>query len=184
MEDKQIIELYFERNERAIEETDLRYGKLCTQIARNLLQNSEDTEECVNDTYWNTWNSIPPTRPDHFKSFLCKITRNLALKRLDYNNASKRRPELCASLSELEEILPDEKIRPEITDEEIGKKISDFLRREKPDSRNVFLRKYWYFDSIQEIAQRYGYTESKIKTMLHRTRERLKKYLIKEGVEL
>ncbi len=184
MEDVEIIELYFARDEQAIKETGTKYGRLCGQIARNLLQNPQDTEECVNDTYWNTWNSIPPTRPSHLKSFLCKITRNLALKRLDYNNAAKRNPELCASLSELENLLPDETIRPEISDEEIGKKISDFLRNEKQESRNVFLRKYWYFDSVQQIAQRYGYSEGKIKTMLHRTRERLKDYLIKEGVQL
>lgn len=184
MEDRQIIELYFERDEQAIRETDGKYGRLCRSIAQKLLESREDCEECINDTYWSVWKRVPPTRPENFKAFLCKITRNLSLKRFDYNRAAKRNSELCTSLSELEAVLPDERIREDVQEEEIGKAISDFLRAEPEKSRMVFLRRYWFFDSIAEIAERYSFSESKVKSMLFRTRNRLREYLEKEGIEL
>ena len=184
MEDFEIIDLYFARNEHAIKETDRKYGKLCFSIAHNLLYSREDSEECVNDTYLSVWNAIPPNKPGHFMAFLCKITRNLSLKRLDYNLAKKRNPDLLVSLEELETVLPDNRVNPAMEDREIGEAISRFLRTETPQSRNVFLRKYWFFDSIQTICERYGFSESKVKSMLRRTRKRLKLYLKKEGIEL
>lgn len=184
MDDLQIIELYFVRDEQAIKETDIKYGKLCFRVANNILFNSEDSEECVNDTYWNAWNKIPPTRPKNFMAFICKITRNLSLKKLELVTAKKRTSTAVISLSELEEVLPDNRIVSGVEDEEIGRLISAFLRQEKAEVRNVFLRKYWFFDSISEIAARYSFSENKVKSMLFHSRSRLREYLMKGGIEI
>ncbi len=184
MDDLDIIELYFARNEQAIKETEEKYGKLCHNIAYNILHNHEDSEECVNDTYIGVWNAIPPEKPNNFKSFVCRIARNLALKRLESQSRQKRSAEVLLSLDQLTEVLSDENITEGISDAEIGQLISRFLRSEKENARNVFIRKYYFFDSVYEIAKRYSFTESKIKNMLLRTRKKLKEYLIKEGVEL
>ncbi len=184
MNDLDIIELYFARNEQAIKETDEKYGKLCHDIAYNILNNNEDSEECVNDTYIGVWNAIPPARPNNFQAFVCKITRNLSLKRLESLSRQKRSQATLVSLDELAEILSDESIGDGVSDEDIGKLISRFLRNEKEEIRNVFIRKYYFFDSIGDIASRYSFTESKVKNMLHHTRTKLKDYLIKEGIEL
>ncbi len=184
MDDIKIIELYFERNEQAITETDAKYGKLCKKIAYNILNNLEDSEECVNDTYAGVWNAIPPTRPNNFMSFVCKIARNLSLKRLEFMKRDKRSAGVLLSLEELAEVLPDERFAWDVTDEDIGELISRFLRSQKEDVRNVFVRKYFFFDSIKEIAERYSFTESKVKNMLFYTRNKLKDYLIEEGVEI
>lgn len=184
MDDLQIIELYFDRNEKAIKETEVKYGKLCFSIANNILNNEADTEECVNDTYLSVWNTIPPQRPNNFMAFICKITRNISLKRIEFNNAVKRSAHTIISLSELEEVLPGTNNQPEIEDEQLGKLISDFLRSEKEDARNVFIRKYWYFDTIADIATRYSFSEGKVKSMLFHTRNRLKDYLKKEDYYL
>lgn len=184
MDDLQIIELYFARDEKAIKETDIRYGKLCFNLANNILSNNQDSEECVNDTYLNVWNAIPPTRPNHFMAFICKITRNLSLKKLEFKMALKRTPNALLSFDELESVLPDNRMNPDIENEEIGKIISAFLRSEKEDARNVFIRKYVHFDSISEIATRYSFTESKVKNLLYHSRNRLRKCLRKEGIEV
>lgn len=184
MDDLRIIELYFERDEQAIKETDAKYGKLCHSIAYNILHNQEDSKECVNDTYVGVWNAIPPTRPNNFMSFICKIARNLSLKRLEFMKREKRSADVLLSLDELSAVLPDERYAPGVNDEDVGRLISKFLRSQKEDVRNVFIRKYYYFDSIGEIAKRYSFTESKVKNMLFHTRNKLKDYLIKEGVEL
>ena len=184
MDDQKIVELYFFRSEQAIKETDIKYGKLCRRIAYNILRNDEDAEECVDDTYIGVWNTIPPKKPDNFMAFVCKIARNLALKRLESETRQKRSQATVISISELEEILPDESIAADVSNEEIGKLISNFLRKEKADIRKVFIRKYYFFDSVSEIAERYGFTESKVKNMLYHTRNKLKEYLIKEGIEI
>ena len=184
MDDLSIIRLYFARDEQAIKETDAKYGRLCYSIAYNILNNNEDSEECVNDTYIGAWNAIPPTMPRNFMAFLSGITRKLSLKRLESMARQKRSQKTIVSLDELVEVLPDERIAADFSDEDIGKAISNFLRNEKEDIRNVFIRKYYFFDSIGAIAERYGFTESKVKNMLYHTRNKLKEYLIKEGVEL
>ncbi len=184
MDDFRIIELYFKRNEQAIKETDTKYGKLCHSIAYNILNSHEDSEECVSDTYIGVWNAIPPTRPNNFMSFICKIARNLSLKRLEFLTREKRSKDMLISFEELEAVLPDERYTPDISDEDVGKAISKFLNSQKEDVRNVFVRKYYFFDSIGEIAKRYSFTESKVKNMLFYTRNKLKDYLIKEGVEI
>lgn len=183
MDDWEIIDLYFERNESAIRETEAKYGNLCMSIARNILGNEADTEECVNDTYLSVWNTIPPQRPNNFVAFISKITRNISLKRVRFDNAIKRSALTVVSLSELENVIPDNCIS-DIGDEQLGKLISDFLRMEKPDARNVFIRKYWFFDTVSEIADRYSFSESKVKSMLYHTRNRLRDYLNREGVYL
>lgn len=184
MNDLEIIELYFQRNEKAIIETDAKYGRLCHSIANNILNNEQDSEECVNDTYNSVWNAIPPTRPNSFMSFVCRITRNLSLKRLEAMSRQKRSAATVVSLDELAEVLPDESIASSVTDGDITKAISDFLRNENEAVRSVFIRKYYFFDSISDIAQRFRYTESRVKSMLFHTRNKLKKYLIKEGFEI
>ena len=184
MDDSKIIELYFARNEQAIRETASKYGKLCHSIAYNILNNHEDSEECINDTYAGVWNVIPPTRPKNLMAFVCKIARNLSLKRLEFMKREKRSSSILISLEELESVLPDERYAPDVSDEEVGKLISEFLYTQKEEVRNVFIRKYYFFDSIGEIAQRYSFTESKVKNMLFNTRKKLKDYLIKEGIEI
>lgn len=184
MDDLRIINLYFERNEQAITETSTKYGKLCHSIAYNILHNYEDSEECVNDTYIGMWNAIPPTRPNNLTAFICRITRNLSLKRLEYLKREKRSADIVLSLDELTAVLADNQYAPDVSDEDIGKLISQFLRTQKDDVRNVFIRKYYFFDSIKEIAVRYSFTESKVKNMLFSTRNKLKDYLIKEGMEI
>lgn len=184
MNDLRIIELYFERDEQAIKETDAKYGKLCHSIAYNILNNHQDCEECVNDTYVGVWNAIPPTRPHNFISFICKIVRNLSLKRLEFMKREKRSADMLVSFEELAAVLPDDRYAPNVSDEYVGKVISKFLLSQKENVRNVFIRKYYFFDSIGEIAERYSFTESKVKNMLFYTRNKLKDHLIKEGVEI
>lgn len=184
MDDIEIVELYFARDERAILETAAKYGALCRGIAYNILNNREDSEECVNDAYAGIWGAIPPTKPNNFAAFICKITRNLSLKRLEFMKRQKRSYDVQISLDELENVLPDEQIPTGIDEEDIGKLISEFLRDQKEDVRNVFIRKYYFFDSIGQIAERYSFTESKVKNMLYRARNKLKIYLIKEGVSI
>mgnify|MGYP003297994084 CR=1 FL=1 len=153
-------------------------------VSYNILNDIRDAEECVNDTYIGAWNAIPPTIPHNLTAFLCRITRNLSLKRLEAMTRQKRAQMTLVSFDELAEILPDENIAYGISDEELGKAISDFLRMEKESARNVFIRKYYFFDSVKEIAERYSFTESKVKNMLFYTRNKLRDYLIKEGVEI
>ncbi len=182
MDDIRIIELFFERNETALEETTRKYGQLCHSVAHNVLGNHADAEECTNDTYLALWNSIPPERPNSLKAFICKIARNLALKRLEYNTAAKRASNCVLSLNELDETIPDDSYAEDIADAELGEMIGTFLRSEKECARNVFIRRYYCYDSVSEIAGLYGFSESKVKSMLFHTRNRLKNYLTERGV--
>lgn len=184
MDDLAIIELYFARNEKAIEETDKKYGKLCFSVANNILFNDEDSEECVNDTYLSVWNKIPPTRPNSFMAFICQIARFVSMKKLDFNRALKRSQNITVSYSDLEDVLPSNHFSTDWEYADVGKAISEFLREEKEVSRNVFIRKYYFFDSISDIAQRYSFTESKVKNMLYHSRIKLRAFLRKEGVEV
>lgn len=184
MDDLQIIELYFQRDERAIAETQAKYGNLCFLIVYNVLNNNEDAEECVNDAYLNVWNTIPPAEPQCLKAFVCKIARNLALTRLKYNKRKKRSPDSLISLSDVEDTLISTSVDRHLFDEEAGHIIDRFLREQKPDVRNVFLRRYWFGDSIDNIADRFSFSKSKVKSMLFHTRNRLLKYLHEEGIDL
>ncbi len=184
LDDSTITELFYKRDEKAIAHAEQKYKNLCMRIAVNILTNEEDSEECVNDTLLGVWNSIPPARPDNLRAYICKIARNTALKRLRFNNAEKRSLDKAVSLSEIEDIIPDERIRPDISNEEIGKLISAFLEKQKPQSRIVFVKKYWFFESIEDIAKQFSFSESKVKNILYRMRNKLRDYLEKEGVEI
>lgn len=183
MDDWKIIELYWERKEEAIKETSLKYGGLCTHIAGNILASYEDREECMNDTYFAVWNAIPEERPDIFSAFIGRITRNLALKRYEYLSAAKRNPAAVTSLGELEECISGtESVESEIEKRHIENTINKFLWRQSEEKRTVFIRRYWYFDSIESICKYTGFTQSKVKSMLYEMRKKLKKYLESEGV--
>ncbi len=183
MEDSRIIELFFQRNEQAIRETAAKYGPYCMQISRNILNDPHDCEENVNDTYLQTWNSIPPQRPDTLKAYLAKITRNLALNRFQADHAQKRGSgEFCLSLEELGDCTPSAvSVENGVQMAELSKSISRFLRSEPPEARKVFVCRYFYSESIADISRRFSCSSSKVKSMLLRSRNRLKKHLTEEG---
>jgi|APHig6443717497_1056834.scaffolds.fasta_scaffold27409_2 RNA polymerase sigma factor (sigma-70 family) len=183
MEDQVIINLYFDRSENAIAETKTKYGRMLRGIALGILKSMSDAEECENDTYMKTWDSIPPTRPNVFLAFLSKIIRNLSLDRYDYIHAEKRGSgEILLLLDELSECIPDRNNTTEHAEEEELKEIINvFLDSLKADARNIFMRRYWFGDSVQEIAFYSGFGISKIKMSLMRSRKELKAVLEKEG---
>ncbi len=181
MDDNEIVELYWIREEKAIAETDKKYGKYCRTIAYNILQNKEDTEECVNDTYFNTWNSIPPQRPNILKSFLGKIIRNTALNIYERKKAKKRNKVMEVALEELNEcISTDDNIEHEIQYNELVQKLNNFIENLPQDKRKIFLERYWYLSPIKDISSKNKISESEVKTTLFRIRKKLKDYL-KEG---
>jgi len=181
MEDRAIVALYWKRAETAILETKKQYGRLLRSISRGILQNEEDAEECENDTYLRAWDTIPPKRPEKLSAFLAKITRNLSLDRYDAKHAEKRGGgEVPLLLDELAEVIADEAAFPADT-EDLSEVLNAFLGGLKPNARTIFLRRYWFGDSVQEISARSGFGESKIKMSLLRTRQSLQEALEKEG---
>ncbi|MDW7658799.1 MAG: RNA polymerase sigma factor [Bacillota bacterium] len=183
MEDSAIIDLYWARSEQAIRETEKKYGKLFHHIANNVLHNSADAEECVNDTYLGAWNAIPPARPRIMSAYLGRITRNLALKRYQYIHASKRNPAVTMSFDELDECLTDGRSDSvNCTDDLLADCINRFLDSLDGDSRKIFVRRYWYFDSIKEIMRRCQMSKSKVESMLFRTRHKLRAWIEEEGL--
>ena len=184
MDDKKIIELFFARDEEAIKETEKKYGKLCSYIASNILASREDSEECVNDTYLAAWNSIPPTRPSKLSAYLGRLTRNLSLNRYKSNNAARRGGgEFALSLDELDDCVADT-FSQEQDAEALGKIISEFLYTQAKETQQVFVRRYFYSDSIADICDRFGMSESRAKSMLHRTRLALRAYLAEHGINI
>ena len=185
MEDSKIIELFWERSENAISEADAKYGKYCYAIAYNILYSEPDSEECVNDTYLRAWNAIPPERPLHLRAFLGRITRNLALNRYAVLHAKKRGNGTELALEELAEVLadPDSEIDRAETDA-LREALNRFLGSLPRDTRIMFVRRYFYLLSITEIADGLGASENRVKVTLHRTREKLRSYLEKEGIVL
>lgn len=182
MEDKKIIELFFARSEQAIECVRERYGDLCRHIAANMLSDPGDVEECVSDTYLALWNAIPPARPEKLRPFVARIARNQAGNRHAYNTAIKRGRGMTVSLEELEPCLASSRdVEEELDGKELTLAIERFLLTLDADSRNVFLRRYWFYDSVEQIAAGMGATKSWVKTRLLRTRNKLRKHLIKEG---
>lgn len=183
MDDKGIIRLYFDRNERAIDETAKKYGKYCFSIANNILSNREDAEESVNDTYLDTWNSIPPHRPNSLSLFLGKITRRISIDLYRRKNAQKRGSgEIPLVLDELYQCIFDEiDVEREFEKRHLSQVINEFVKFLPRNEQKVFICRYWYMDSIQSISERFGYSESKVKSMLYRTREKLREALRKEG---
>lgn len=182
MNDVSIIALYLQRDENAIRETERAYGGKLHGIAQRILACHEDAQECVNDTYLKAWNTIPPQRPKAFFAYLAKICRNFAFGKLDWKQAAKRHGEVIALTQELEGCIPDRSREGEMERKEIIRVLNTFLEALPEQSRLLFLRRYWCGDTIGEIAARYGYSESKVKTQLFRTREKLRNYLQKEEI--
>lgn len=184
MEDAAIIELYWQRNEDGILETDRAYGGRLRTLARGILSSQEDAQECVSDTYWQAWRTIPPQRPRYFFAYLAKICRFSAFGVLDRRTAAKRNADILSLTAEMELCIPDRMGEAVMESREIGHLLNAFLHSLPRESRLIFLRRYWHGDSVQEIAQRYGMTQSKVKSQLHRTRQKLLTYLEKEGIHL
>ena len=183
MTDEKIIELYWQRSETAIEETDRAYGRYFRSVAYGILLDNEDAEETVNDAYLKAWNTIPPEYPNYLKAFLARITRQLSINRLEQNTAKKRGAgQYTLILDELAECIPDGNSSEDIADRiALRDTLNVFLRSLRPEMRRVFIRRYWHMQSIAVIAGDCGMSESKVKSMLLRTRNRLKKHLMKEG---
>lgn len=186
MDDIKIIELYWERNEQAIQVTSQKYGSYCTSIAKNILGNMEDVEECVNDTYLNAWNSMPPHRPNILATFLGKITRNLSFDRYKRNTADKRGGnELPLVLDELAELVSGkETVEQELDYKELIKDINSFLDMLSLEKKQIFVSRYWYTDSISVIAKRHKMKEGAVSMTLNRLRQKLHHYLTERGYEL
>ena len=187
MDDENIVELFWQRSEKALSKTRIKYARYCYAIAFRILHNSEDAEECVNDTLLRVWDAIPPARPNMLRIFLGKITRNLSLNYSDKMNAQKRGGGVAELLlSELEECVPSGNSSPEdLLDEQYALDvINRFLQETSASKRKVFVRRYWYGSSIKEIGEDFGFSESKVSTILFRLRRDLKNTLEKEGVSL
>lgn len=183
MDDQKIIELYWERSEEAIKETDRKYGKYCHSIAYRILYCTEDAEECVNDTYLKAWNAMPPQKPSKLQAFLGKITRNIALNRYDYDRAEKRSQTVSRIGDEFWECVPANEPSME-NDTVIRELINGFLRTLSSEQRIVFVQRYFYLCPVREIAKLRGMTENHVKVTLHRLRERFKAYWEAEGREV
>lgn len=183
MEDRQIVELYWQRRDDAIAETQQKYGGYCRAIANGILRNEADAEECVNDVYVSAWNAMPPHRPDSLPAFLGKITRRLALKRFRDSAAAKRGGgETALALEELEEVVPaGDSLEEQAAERELARVIDAFLGTLPAAQRRIFLCRYWYFDAVGDIARRFGCSESKVKMTCKRVRDKLALYLRKEG---
>lgn len=183
MEDSEILALFQKRNERAIEEAAYAHGGLCRCLALHILGDWQDAEECLSDTLLAAWNTIPPQQPERLASYLARITRNLALKRLRDRQRLKRgggQAELV--FEELDECIPSgNSVEEQIEQKELAKVLERFLRGLPETERRLFLCRYWYFESVKELSLRFGCRESKVKSMLFRTRKKLKNYLNKEG---
>lgn len=181
MDDSRIIELYFARDNSAIKETKTKYGKLLYSVSYNILKTHEDAEECESDTYMATWEQIPPTKPQVLSAFLCRITRNLSFKKLRTKNAQKRSGDNNAlPLDELIAAIPDKS--DDLSQMELTEILNAFLRSLPTRERRVFICHYWYCDSIKDISRQFGFTQSKVKMMLSRTRQKLLDHLEKEEV--
>lgn len=177
MDDKQIIRLFFERSEQAITELSQKYGDLCMKIARSILNDYQDAEECVNDAYLGAWNSIPPQSPDPLRAYICRIVRNRSLKKLRTNSAIKRGSQFEVSLSELEDCIPDNSMDEQLSISELSAQINAFLAALPKDDRLMFVKRYWFSESISELADAFGITENNVSVRLSRIRGKLHQYL-------
>lgn len=186
MDDAKIVQLYWDRNELAIPATAGKYGSYCTSIAENILGSPEDAKECVNDTYLNAWNSMPPHRPGILSAFLGKIVRNLSFNRYKHNTADKRGGgELPIVLDELSDLVSGETdVAQEIDRIELVNAIDAFLDMLSPKKRSIFIRRYWYTDSVSDIAEKLGMSNGAVSMVLSRLRLKLHNYLLERGFEL
>ena len=183
MEDNRIVQLFWDRSEEAISRISDKYGAFCFAIAENILSCREDSEECVNDTWLSTWNAIPPARPDPLKPYVGKITRNIAFDKYAYRNAAKRNANATVLLSELEEIADGSEDAVADT-EAITAAINEFLAGLDRLNRALFLRRYWYYDSLADLAGKSGLRENIIKARLARMREKLRRKLMERGIRI
>ena len=185
MEDDKIIALYWARKEEAISETDRKYGSYCRSISFRILNDKEDSEECVNDTWLHTWNAIPPGKPEFLAGFLGKIVRNLSISKYRAGHAQKRGSgETQALLDELEECIPAAQEQEPWEEQEVTKVLERFLRELDTGSRVMFVKRYWYAESVAQIAETFGMKENSVSVKLMRLRKKLRKKLEKEGVVL
>lgn len=181
MTDKEIIELYWHRQEQAIAETDTAYGRRLRGLSNRILNNREDASEMVNDTYMKAWETIPSNRPQFFYAYLAAICRHFSLNLVDWNQAAKRNAEIVSITEEMDQCIPDPEQDKILRGKELAEALNAFLGTLPKETRLLFLRRYWYADSVAAIAKRYGMTESKVKMQLLRTRGKLKDYLEREG---
>lgn len=184
MTDSEILDLYWNRDEEALRQTEAAYGGRLQRLSNGILHDLSDAQECVNDTYLQAWNTIPPKRPDYFFAYLAKICRYISLGRLDWNNASKRKAQVVSLTAEMEQCIPDCRTGQTLEAGELGELLTSFLKTLSMDARKIFLRRYFHMESVSEIANALGCTESKVKAVLFRTRNKLYDYLQKEGMRL
>ena len=185
MDDKKIIELFFARSEQAITEVKIKYGGLCHEISFNILRNESDVQECTNDVYLALWDTIPPAKPDPLAAYIARITRNQAIKRYHYNTAKQRNSIYDVALSELEDCIPcRESVEDCMDTAELSQYIDAFLDSLPQKNRVIFVRRYFFSDSVSDIAKIMDLDARKVTLSLYRTREKLKKYLVKKGVYL
>jgi len=183
MNDARIIELYWQRNEQAITESDKQYGRFCRRIAMNILNSSEDSEECVNDTWHRAWENMPPQKPDSLSAFFGRITRNLSLSRFRANHAKKRYGGITILLSELEDCIPSRgTIEQETEDWQLAEIISDWLTLLPKDDRVLFMRRYWFGDTVKNLAKECGANQNQMAQRMFRLRSSLKDRLEQEGI--
>ena len=187
MNDNELTDLYFARSEEAVEKTQEMYGTACRATAARILRDMSDAEECENDVYLHLWNSIPPTRPDNFRAYLLRTARNLAINRLAASHAQKRDVALEV-IDEYAECRPDDSPTPEETviaqesREELRRALNAFLAAQPKETRIIFVRRYWYFCEVEEIASSLGMKEGSVKSILFRTRRKLKEFLVQKGI--
>ena len=186
MDDQEIIARFFARDEEGLTAARARYEPYCAAVARSLLNDPRDQEECLSDTWLRAWNAIPPQRPRSLGAFLAKITRNLAINRLRDGNAQRRGGgQVPLALEELGEcVSPEGSPEGELDRQAAEETLNRFLDGLPPLQREVFLRRYWYLDSIEDIARRTGWSKSRVTTTLHRLRVRLRAHLIQEGIDV
>ena len=183
MEDQTIIDLFELRSEKAVGELADKYGKLCNRIAVNILKNERDAEECVNDAYLGVWNTIPPQKPEKLGSYVCRIVRNLAVKQYHYNTAQKRNSYYDAALEELSECLPSgENVEETCDARELSQVLNRFLATLDKESRMLFVRRYWYADSVSALAEMFQLNPHTVSVRLSRLRQKLNRFLKEEGI--
>ena len=185
MDDEKIIELFFARSEQGISELAGKYGTLCKNYSYNIVGNSEDAEECVNDAYLGVWNSIPPQKPNPLKAFLLKILRNISVNKYKANKAKKRSSAYTASLEELEGALcGQENVEAYVENRELSLAIEGFLAKLSRENRVIFMRRYWFAEPLEQISRRVGLTENAVAVRLARLREKMKKYFAERGISI
>ncbi len=185
MEDNEIIELFWQRSQRAIAETDQKYGGRLQTLSMNILHDRQDAEECVNDTYHATWNTLPPERPNYFFAYLANLARNFSFGKYDYYHAQKRCVTVVELSDEIENCIPaPNDLEQKLDSKEIGRIISTFLYEQSSEMRAVFVRRYWYMDPIKDIAEMFQISESKVKSILFRMRNKLREHLEEEDIHL